>query len=47
MTEDGTGSWPNATDTWGAQPFKGKIYASDGASGLWVVEMEDDPPLVP
>ena len=47
MTEDGTGSWPNATDTWGAQPFKGKIYASDGASGLWIVEMEDEPPLVP
>lgn len=47
MTEDGTGSWPNATNTWGAQPFKGKIYASDGASGLWIVEMEDEPPLVP
>ncbi len=47
MTEDGTGSWPNSTDTWGAQPFKGKIYASDGASGLWIVEMEDEPPLVP
>ena len=47
MTEDGTGSLPNSTDTWGAQPFKGKIYASDGASGLWIVEMEDEPPLVP
>lgn len=47
MTEDGTGSVPNSTDTWGAQPFKGKIYASDGASGLWIVEMENDPPLVP
>ena len=47
MTEDGTGSWPNSTDTWGAQPFKGKIYASDGRSGLWIVEMEDEPPLVP
>ncbi len=47
MTEDGTGSLPNSTDTWGAQPFKGKIYASDSASGLWIVEMEDEPPLVP
>ena len=47
MTEDGTGSVPYATDTWGAQPFKGKIYASDGASGLWIVEMEESPPLVP
>lgn len=40
MTEDGTGSSPNATDTWGAQPFKGVIYASDGASGLWVTRLE-------
>ncbi|MGD8494685.1 MAG: hypothetical protein PVF05_00740 [Gemmatimonadales bacterium] len=40
MTEDGTGSYPNATDTWGAQPFKGVIYASDGASGLWVTRLE-------
>jgi hypothetical protein len=47
MTEDGTGSLPNATDTWGAQPFKGKIYASDSASGLWIVEMAGQPPLVP
>lgn len=47
MTEDGSGSLPYSTDTWGAQPHKGRIYASDGASGLWIVEMEDDPPLVP
>lgn len=40
MTEDGTGSYPNATDTWGAQPFKGVIYASDSASGLWVTRLE-------
>lgn len=39
MTEDGTGSYPNATDTWGAQPFKGVIYASDSASGLWVTRL--------
>ncbi len=47
MTEDDTGSRPYSTDTWGAQPFKGKIYASDGASGLWIVEMEESRPLVP
>lgn len=47
MTEDGSGSQPYSTDTWGAQPYKGRIYASDGASGLWIVELEDDPPLVP
>lgn len=47
MTEDGAGSLPNATDTWGAQPFKGKIFASDGSSGLWIVEMEEATPLLP
>jgi hypothetical protein len=46
MTEDAEGSAPNATDTWGAQPYKGLIYASDAASGLWVMRMES-PPLVP
>jgi hypothetical protein len=40
MTEDASGSMPFTTDTWGAQPFKGLIYASDGASGLWVTRME-------
>jgi hypothetical protein len=48
MTEDGSGAAPNMTVTWGAQPYKGLIYASDGASGLWVVElMEPEPRLVP
>ena len=46
MTEDGSGTSPNATDTWGAQPYKGLIYASDGASGLWIVRM-DGQALVP
>lgn len=46
MTEDSGGTVPNATSTWGAQPFKGKIFASDGNSGLWIVEMEPEP-LVP
>jgi hypothetical protein len=47
MTEDGSGSLPYSTDTWGAQPHKGRIYASDGSSGLWIVKLEDEPPLVP
>ncbi|MEN8145576.1 MAG: hypothetical protein ABFS14_11560, partial [Gemmatimonadota bacterium] len=47
MTEDATGLAPFATATWGAQPYKGKIFATDGSSGLWVVEMDPDQPLVP
>ncbi|MFQ5890550.1 MAG: hypothetical protein ACE5JR_10925 [Gemmatimonadota bacterium] len=39
MTEDSTGTVPNATSTWGAQPYKGKIFAADGSSGLWIVEL--------
>ncbi|MEE8486927.1 MAG: hypothetical protein V3S56_02070, partial [Gemmatimonadota bacterium] len=46
MTEDSSGSRPNATNTWGAQPYKGLIFASDGASGLWIMRM-DGPALVP
>ncbi|TFG63729.1 MAG: hypothetical protein E4H28_06045 [Gemmatimonadales bacterium] len=40
MTEDSSGTSPNTTDTWGAQPYKGLIYASDGNSGLWITRME-------
>ncbi|MEN8376188.1 MAG: hypothetical protein ABFS34_12130 [Gemmatimonadota bacterium] len=47
MTEDATGTAPFATSTWGAQPYKGKIFASDGASGLWVVEMLEPADLIP
>ncbi len=48
MTEDETGTTPNATSTWGAQPYEGLIYASDGSSGLWIVELVEPPPdLVP
>ncbi|HSM35922.1 MAG TPA: hypothetical protein VK837_05925 [Longimicrobiales bacterium] len=47
MTEDATGTQPFATNTWGAQPYKGKIFASDGASGLWVVEMAEPADLFP
>jgi hypothetical protein len=32
--------------SWGAQPYKGLIYASDGSSGLWITRMEG-PLLVP
>ncbi len=46
MTEDASGTVPNATNTWGAQPYKGLIYASDGASGLWITRM-DGPALIP
>ncbi len=44
MTEDPSGTTPNATNTWGAQPYKGLIYASDGNSGLWVVRLEPPTP---
>ena len=47
MTEDASGTDPNATNTWGAQPHKGLIYASDGSSGLWIVRVIGDPPLHP
>ena len=36
----------SAASTWGAQPYKGLIYASDGGSGLWITRMEG-PLLVP
>ena len=44
MTDDPSGTTPNATNTWGAQPYKGLIYASDGNSGLWVVRLEPPTP---
>jgi hypothetical protein len=46
MTQDSSGTNPNMTDTWGAQPYKGYIYASDPNSGLWIMRM-DGPALVP
>ncbi len=46
MTEDSSGTNPNTTDTWGAQPYKGLIYSSDPNSGLWITRM-DGPALVP
>jgi hypothetical protein len=39
MTEDAEGTTPNTTDTWGAQPHKGAVFASDPNSGLWIVEL--------
>ena len=47
MTQDGSGILPNSTDTWGAQPYKGLIYASDPSSGLWVVRLVEEPELHP
>jgi len=46
MTEDSSGTNPNTTDTWGAQPYRGLIYSSDGNSGLWITRM-DGQALVP
>jgi hypothetical protein len=46
MTEDSSGTNPNTTNTWGAQPYKGLIYSSDGNSGLWITRM-DGQALVP
>jgi hypothetical protein len=47
MTQDGSGSQPNSTDTWGVQPYKGFLYASDPNSGLWVVRLIEEPELHP
>ena len=33
---------PNATMTWGPQPFKGNIFLSDMNSGLWIVDFADE-----
>lgn len=30
----------NTTMAWGAQPYKGNVYVSDLATGLWVVKLE-------
>jgi hypothetical protein len=40
MTEDAQGSTPNVTDTWGAQPYKGVVFAADFESGLWILRLE-------
>ena len=40
MTEDDQGTRPGSTDAWGPQPYKGKIFVSDGSSGLWIVELK-------
>lgn len=43
MTEDAEGSVPNSTMAWGPQPYKGRVFATDMYSGLWVVELEEPP----
>jgi len=40
MTEDDKGFAPHETMTWGPQPYKGLIYATDINSGLWIVKLE-------
>jgi hypothetical protein len=42
MTEDSEGVVPNSTDSWGPQPYKGNIFVSDGSSGLWIVELDEE-----
>ena len=38
---DPEGFVPNAPLVWGAQPYKGNIFFSDGHSGLWAVRVID------
>jgi hypothetical protein len=38
---------PNEPMAWGPQPFKGNIFVSDMNSGLWVVRLDEQGPLVP
>ncbi len=38
---DPEGFVPNAPLVWGAQPYKGNIFFSDGHSGLWAVRLVD------
>ena len=33
---------PNATFTWGPQPYKGHIFISDWNSGLWAIKLVDN-----
>jgi hypothetical protein len=42
MTEDDEGITPRNTMTWGPQPYKGLVYATDMNSGLWIVEVEEE-----
>jgi hypothetical protein len=42
MTESPTSDPPNATMSWGPQPFKGSLFVSDLNSGLWILELESE-----
>lgn len=42
MTESPTSDPPNATMSWGPQPYKGALFVSDLNSGLWILELESE-----
>ncbi len=41
------GFTPNAPMAWGPQPFKGNVFVSDMNSGLWVLKVDEQGPLIP
>ncbi len=41
------GFTPNSPMAWGPQPYKGNIFVSDMHSGLWVVKLDEQGPLIP
>jgi len=41
MPKDKEAAIPNATFTWGPQPYKGHIFLSDWNSGIWAVKLEE------
>ena len=43
LTTDENTTVPNWPMTWGAQVFKGNIFASDFHSGLWVTKYQREP----
>ncbi len=43
LPDDPEGFKANAARTWGAQPFKGLIYVADNNSGLWAIQLNDEP----
>lgn len=42
MTESPVSDPPNATMSWGPQPYKGSLFVSDLNSGLWILELESE-----
>ena len=46
-TADDKGFIPNAPFAWGPQPHKGNIFVSDMNSGLWIMKLDEQGPLIP